>query len=321
MSKLARLASGYLFVFFIALSLNFFLPRWMPGEPLQLIAGNAVRQMGKERIAALRAEYGLDRPLGEQYWIYLKQVASGNLGQSYRYSGGKPVGRVLAESFTWTLFLVTASLLLAITAGLILGLWTVWQTNPKRDLVLTATLFTLRSIPPFWLAMLMIPIFAVTLGWFPSGDSYSIPRLKGFANLIDVSRHAVMPVVVLALAYLPSAYAITRSSMQSVIGSEYILAARARGLGERKLVFHHALRNALLPLVTFFCLDFGQLLGGVTLIEMVFNYRGIGNLMFEAVKGRDYPMLQGGFLLFTSTVLLINFILDWIYPRLDPRVR
>jgi peptide/nickel transport system permease protein len=127
--------------------------------------------------------------------------------------------------------------------------------------------------------------------------------------------------MVLTLAYLPTAFAIMRSSMLGEIGADYIRTARAKGLPERLVLYRHALRNALLPVVTSFGLDFGQLLGGVLLIETVFNYRGLGMMMFDAVKSRDYPLLQGGFLLFTLTVLTLNLLTDWLYTRLDPRVR
>ncbi len=312
---------GYLFIFFVAISVNFFLPRAMPGDPMQLIAGNAVRQMGAERIAEIRSQYGLDRSLGEQYIIYLQQLARGDLGRSYRFSGGKSVTEVLAERFRWTLFLVVTSMAIAILIGAGLGIWAVWQGKASVDFGLLAVFFTLRSVPPFWLAMLLIPIFAINLGWFPSGDSYTIPRLEGWENVVDILHHAFLPIVVLSLAYVPIAFAIVRTSMLSVVGSDYIRTARSKGLNERLVIFRHALRNALIPMVTLFAIDFGQLLGGVTLIETVFNYRGIGQMMFEAVKTRDYPLLQGGFLLFTILVLSINFMLDFVYPYLDPTIR
>jgi peptide/nickel transport system permease protein len=137
----------------------------------------------------------------------------------------------------------------------------------------------------------------------------------------DITLHAILPVTVLVLAYMPTAFAIMRSSMLGVLGEDYIRTARAKGVRERWVLYKHAMRNALLPVVTSFALDFGQLLGGVTLIETVFNYRGIGAMMFEAVKSRDYPLLQGGFLVFTVGVIGINLVVELLYPRLDPRVR
>ncbi len=311
----------YAFTLLIALSLNFFLPRWMPGDPIALIAGSAVQQMGEERINELRAAYGLDRPLGEQYLVYMQNLFRGDLGQSYRYSGGRGVTEVIAASLGWTLLLVSVSLSLATLLGSVLGAWAAWRRGRGSDLGLLTVLFTLRSVPSFWLAMLLIPVFAVQLRWFPAGDSYSFPRLEGWENIKDIAHHAVLPVTTLTLAYLPTAFAVMRAAMLDVLGADYIRTARAKGASETVVRYRHALRNALLPVVTSFALDFGQLLGGVTLIETVFNYRGIGLMMFEAVKSRDYPLLQGGFLVFTVGVIGVNLLTEWLYPRLDPRVR
>ena len=320
-NSLFRRLIAYAITLFLAITLNFFLPHAMPGDPLALIAGSAVQQMNKEQIAELRATYGLDEPLVLQYGRYLGRLARGDLGQSYRFSGGRSVAEVLAERFVWTFGLVTISLTLATFSGVFLGAWAAWRHGSLRDLSLLTSLFALRSVPPFWLAMILIPLFAVRWQLLPVGDSYSFPRPEGWQRVTDVARHAVLPITVLALAYLPTAFALMRSSMLGEVGADYTRAARAKGAGEKRVLYHHALRNAILPVMTAFALDFGQLLGGVLLIETVFNYRGLGSMMFEAVKSRDYPLLQGGFLLFTVGVLSINLLTDLIYPRLDPRTR
>lgn len=307
--------------FLLAISINFFLPRLVPGDPLMLIAGNAVPQLGRARIDALRHEYGLDKPLTEQYVIYLQKLMRGDLGQSFRYSGGKSVIQVLGDSFGWTLLLVSISMISALLVGSALGIWAATQRGKPADLGLLSIVFALRAVPPFWLAMLLIPIFAIQLGWLPPGDTYSIPRVAGLANIWDVARHAILPAAVLSLAYLPTAFIIMRTAMLDVLASNYIRTARAKGLRNLPVILKHGLRNALLPVLTSFMVDLGQLLGGVTVIEAVFNYRGIGSLMFEAVKARDYPLLQGGFLLFTASVLFLNIIAELLYPFLDPRLR
>jgi peptide/nickel transport system permease protein len=173
--------------------------------------------------------------------------------------------------------------------------------------------------PPFWLAM-SLSVLAVELHLFPSGDSYSFPRPSGLQGMWDVLHHAILPVSILVLTYLPAPFAILRSAMLEVLHTDYVRTARAKGVRERQVKYRHALRNALLPLLAAFSLDLGQMLGGAVLIETVFNYRGIGSLMFEAVKSRDYPLLQGGFLIFTVGVLCINLVMEWIYPRFDPRL-
>lgn len=321
MTALSRRALEFALTFFLAISINFFLPRLVPGDPLKLIAGNAAPQLGKERIEALRAQYGLDKPLSEQYVLYLKQLARGDLGMSYRYSGGKTVVEVLSENFRWTLLLVGVSLITALLIGSALGIWSATRRGDPIDLGLLGGVYVLRSIPPFWLAMLLIPVFAIQLRYLPPGDSYSIPRLEGWENVKDVARHALMPVTVLTLAYLPTAFVIMRASMFGIMESDFIRTARAKGLPNSWVVMKHGVRNALLPVLTSFMVDLGQLLGGVTVIEAVFNYRGIGNMMFEAVKARDYPLLQGGFLLFTITILALNIITELMYPFLDPRLQ
>lgn len=318
---MTRRALEFILTFFLAISINFFLPRMVPGNPLQLIAGNAAAGLGKERVEALRAQYGLDRPLSEQYMIYLKQLARGDLGQSYRFSGGKSVVEVLTKNFRWTLLLVGISLVLALMIGSALGIWSATRRGDSLDLSLLSGIYVLRSIPPFWIAMLLIPVFAIQLKVLPVGDSYSIPRLEGWEYAKDVARHAAMPVFVLTLAYIPTAFSIMRASMFGIMESDYIRTARAKGVRNTWVVLKHGLRNALLPVLTSFMVDLGQLLGGVTVIEAVFNYRGIGNMMFEAVKSRDYPLLQGGFLLFTITILVLNILTEIIYPYLDPRLR
>lgn len=312
---------AYTLTLFIAISLNFLLPRVMPGDPLALIAGDAIVQMSPAHKAELRAAYGLDQPLHVQYLTYLGRLLQGELGQSYRYSGGRSVAQVLANRFGWTLLLVGASLALAAAAGLALGAWAATHHGTPGDLGLLSLLFTLRAMPPFWLAMILIPLLAVDLRLFPSGDTYTIPRLPGLWGVLDVAHHAVLPVIVLALSYLPRAFAVVRSAMLSELGAGYVRTAHAKGVQARRVVRRHMLRNALLPIVTALALDFGQMLGGATLVETVFNYRGLGTMMFEAVKSRDYPLLQGGLLVFTLGVLVINLLTDLAYPYLDPRVR
>jgi peptide/nickel transport system permease protein len=248
-------------------------------------------------------------------------LAHGNLGQSYRYSAGKSVVVVLGENFRWTLLLVGVSLTLALLIGSVLGVWSATKRGSSLDLGLLSSIYFLRAVPPFWLAMLLIPIFAIQLHWLPAGDSYSVPRLEGWENIRDVTRHSLLPVIVLTLSYIPSAFVIMRAAMFGIMESDYIRTARAKGVPGIWVILKHAVRNALLPVLTAFMLDLGQLLGGVTVIEAVFNYRGIGNMMFEAVKSRDYPLLQGGFLLFTITILILNIITELLYPLLDPRIQ
>jgi peptide/nickel transport system permease protein len=321
MKNFAVRAVGYGVTFFLAISINFFLPKAIPGNPLQLIAGNAVAQLGTDRINALRHQYGLDQPLGKQYLLYLDRLARGDLGESFRYSGGRSVIQVLGDSYRWTLLLVLVSLTLALILGAAIGLWSAAKRGSPLDFSLLSIAYVLRAVPPFWLAMLLIPVFAIQLRWLPAGDTYSIPRLDGWANLRDLTRHALLPLAVLTVSYLPTAFTVTRAAMFGILESDYVRTARAKGASRVRVLLKHGLRTALAPVLTSVVVDLGQLLGGVTVIEVVFNYRGIGDLMFEAVKSRDYPLIQGGFLLFTITILLLNILTDLLYPFLDPRTR
>ncbi len=217
--------------------------------------------------------------------------------------------------------LVGVSLLIALLIGSAMGIWAATQSGKPSDLALLGGIYMLRAVPPFFLAMLLIPIFAIQLRWLPAGDSYTIPRLTGWDNTLDILRHAIMPITVLTLAYLPTAFAIMRTAMLDVLASNYIRTARAKGLRNIWVILKHGMRNALLPVLTSFTVNLGQLLGGVTVIEVVFNYRGIGNMMYEAVKSRDYPVLQAGFLIFTVTILVLNLGTELLYPILDPRLR
>ncbi len=320
--NLLRRSIEYALTLFLAVSLNFLLPRLMPGEPLALLAGDAIRGMPADKVAELRAAYGLDKSLGEQYVIYLGNLLRGELGTSYRYSGGRPVLSLVLSGVGWSLLLGGVSLTLATLIGSLLGARAAWRRGTRTDLGLLGGLFVLRAMPSFWLAMIFVAVFSSMLRIFPTGDPRTITaRLTGLNAVVDVIYHAILPVTVLTLAYTPTAFAIMRSSMLGVLNADYIRTARAKGVREGRVLYYHAVRNAILPVVTAFALNIGQTLAGITVIEAVFNYRGIGYLMFEAVKSRDYPLMQAGFLVFTVGVVTVNLLTDLIYPRLDPRVK
>jgi peptide/nickel transport system permease protein len=183
-------------------------------------------------------------------------------------------------------------------------------------------IFVLRSMPAFWLAMIFVSLFAVQIHLFPVTGARTIPILRDPLDYtLDVIRHAVLPILVLTLTTLPITFVVMRYAMLSVLGADYLRTARAKGLTERAVLMKHALRNALLPVITVFTLNLGFAISGATVIETVFNYPGIGRTMFDAVLRRDYPLLQGGFLILTIGVLATNLLADFLYPRFDPRLR
>jgi peptide/nickel transport system permease protein len=322
-SMILRRFSQYAVVLLIAITLNFFLPRMMPGNPLALILGESVRFMSSNEIDTVIKAKGLDKPLWEQYLIYLNDLAHGNLGNSYLYGAEvASVSGLLAEKLKWTLLLTGTSLVLSTSAGIALGVWSAWHRGRPSDLSLLIGLIVMRSIPVFWIAMILIAVFGVEWHILPFMGSYSlIPRYTGVSYLLDVGRHLILPLTAVTLVSIPGTYMVTRYSMLNILNSDFIMVARAKGLSERALMYSHALRNALLPIVTIFMLNASGTISGATVVETVFSYPGVGRMMYEAVLRRDYPLLQGGFLVITVAVIIGNILADLAYPLVDPRVR
>lgn len=310
----------YLGVLIVAITLNFMLPRLMPGNPLVLLAGVDVGLMSAEEKEAVMAEVGLDRPLHEQYVSYLADVLTGNFGYSYRQS--RPITDMIFERLPWTLLLALSSLIFSAAIGIILGAISAWRRGSVLDVSLLNTMILIDALPSFWIGMLGISIFAVRLGLVPSqGAVTPASGYEGIAYYRDIVEHAILPIVTLAIISTPRIYLTMRYTMIGIIGEDFIRTARSKGLTERFILLRHMIPNALIPVVTVLALRFGYAFGGTVVIETVFSYPGLGRLIFEAVSGRDYPVMQAAFLLFTIAVLASNLFADWLYPRLDPRAR
>lgn len=310
----------YVGVLFIAITLNFLLPRLMPGNPLVLLAGVDVGLMTPEERQEVMVAAGLDRPLPVQYIDYLSDLARGDFGYSYRQN--RPIGDIIMERLPWTLLLAFSSLLISAIVGILLGALSAWRRGSKLDLALLNSMIATDSLPSFWIGMLFIAIFAVQLRWLPSqGAVTPAARFTGGEQIRDVVLHAIMPVATLSILSVPRIYLTMRYTMIGVLGEDFIRTARAKGVNERGVLLRHMIPNALCPVVTVLALRFGFAFGGTVVIETVFSYPGLGRLIFEAVSGRDYPVMQAAFLLFTIAVLLSNIVADWLYPRLDPRAR
>lgn len=313
-------ALQYLLVLVIAVTLNFLLPRFMPGNPLALIAGVDVGLLAPEQRAELIRNAGLDQPLIAQYFAYWGDLFRLDFGFSYRQS--RPIVDMIAERLPWTLLLTGASLALSAVVGIVLGAISAWRRGRPADVGLLSFMIALESLPSFWLGMLLVSIFAVQLGWLPSfGAVTPAGRLEGLDAVWDVASHAVLPVVTLAVLSVPGIYLTMRYSTLSVLGEDFIRTARAKGASESRVLFRHVARNALAPVVTVLALRLGYAFGGTVVIETVFSYPGLGRLVFESVSGRDYPVMQAAFLIFTFAVLLANLLADLLYPLLDPRTR
>ncbi len=310
----------YLLVFVVAVSLNFLLPRLMPGNPLALIAGVDVGLMTPDERAEIITAVGLDEPLLTQFIDYWKAVLTFDLGFSYK--SGRPIVEMITERLPWTLLITVGSLMVSAVIGIVLGGWSAWRRGKKTDLSMLTGMISLQSLPSFWLGMLLISVFAVQLGWFPSfGAETPASSYEGMARVGDILEHAILPIVTLTVLSIPGVYMTMRYSMLEVLGSDFIRTARAKGASERRVLFGHVARNAIAPVVTFLAIRFAFAFGGSVIIETVFSYPGLGRLIFEAVSGRDYPVMQAAFLVFTVAVIVANLVADLLYPVLDPRMR
>lgn len=292
----------------------------MPGNPLALLAGVDVGLMTPEQRAEVIEQVGLNAPLFDQFVDYWKAVLTGDLGFSFR--SGRPISEMIGERLPWTLLITGASLLLSAVIGIVVGSFSAWKRGKKSDLTLLTGMISLQSLPSFWLGMLLISVFAVQLGWLPSfGAVTPASDLTGWANVRDIAEHAVLPIVTLTVLSIPGVYMTMRYSMLEVLGDDFIRTARAKGASETRVLFGHVARNAIAPVVTFLAIRFAFAFGGSVIIETVFSYPGLGRLVFESVSGRDYPVMQAAFLVFTVAVLLANLLADLLYPLLDPRMR
>jgi len=313
-------ALQYAIVLVVAITLNFFLPRLMPGNPLALLAGVDVGLLQPEERAQIIEEAGLDRPLGEQYLRYWGDLLRGDFGYSYRQK--RPIADLLLERLPWTLLLSGSALLISAIVGIGAGAISAWRRAGPLDIGLLWTMIAVNSVPSFWLGMLLISVVAVQWGLLPSfGAVTPASGLSGWAHVADVLRHAILPVITLSVVGVPDIYLTMRYTMLGVLGEDFIRTARAKGVRERRILFAHVIPNALAPVVTVLALRLGYVFGGAAVIETVFSYPGLGRLIFEAVSSRDYPVMQAAFLLFTVAVLLANLLADLLYPLLDPRTR
>jgi peptide/nickel transport system permease protein len=310
----------YVGVFLVAVTINFMLPRLMPGNPLALLAGVDVGMMTPAERAQVVKEAGLDRPLWQQYATYLKDVVRLDFGYSYRQK--RLISDMILERLPWTLLLAGVSLFLSAVIGVVLGGISAWNRAKAMDVGMLWTMIGLESLPTFWLGMMLISVVSVRLGWLPSfGISTPGIPLTGWPRVVDVARHLVLPVITLTIISMPGIYVTMRYSMLSVLGSDFIRTARAKGLTERTVLFRHVVRNAIVPVATVLALRLGFAFGGAVVTETVFSFPGIGRLTFEAVSGRDYPVMMACFMVITVAVLVSNLAVDLIYPLLDPRMR
>jgi peptide/nickel transport system permease protein len=312
LSKVLQALVTLLFV----LSFNFFLFRVLPSNPVALLARS--ERLTPADIQEQLKVLGLDKPLPAQYLTYLRETLTGHLGVSLRT--GQPVSDVVVSRIPPTLLLVGIGTILATVLGIAMGIKGGWQRGSAFD---TSTLYgslVFYSMPEGWLGMLLLLLFSGILGWFPAGG-FETGGLTGMARVVDVLDHLFLPVLTLTLGYIGQYEIIMRSSMIEAAHEDYVLTARAKGIGEARVRRRHVVPNAFLPTFTLIFLSFGFVLGGAIVIEAVFSWPGLGLLTYNAIQTLDYPVIQAVFLISSLAVIVFNLVADLTYVYLDPRVR
>jgi peptide/nickel transport system permease protein len=315
-----RFGQAALTIFLIVI-LNFILFRAMPGSPERILARNP--NVSPEAIQQIRERWGIDKPLiPDQLIAYIGATFRGDLGNSFAEQG-RPVTEVVGSRVGPTLLLFGLGEILAIVIGLALGAYAGWRRGGPLDLVGNGVSLILYSMPYFLLGMILLLIFASTLHWFPSFGmtTLGVTHDSPIAYIADVSAHLVLPVATVALGLIGQYSILMRSSIIETMSDEYITTARAKGITDSRILRSHALPNAMLPTVSLIAINLGYVVAGAITVEVVFNWPGLGTLTVDALKSRDYAVLQGIFLVLSISVVFANLGADMIYGRLDPRVR
>ncbi len=306
-------------VFFTIASLLFLLFRLAPGDPTLVYLSPTFSE--EMRLEIMR-QFGLDQPLYMQYLVYMKNLFRGELGQSFHFS--RSVASVIQEKLANTIILMLSAIFLAYCIGITAGAFLAWQRGKRIETVGISLALITRAAPAFWTGMIALAIFSFQLGWFPGsgmrspGTDYTV----GWWIFLswDFMHHLILPATVLGIYFCGLPLLIMRSSMLEVMGEDFIDYCRIKGLKERVIMFKHAARNALLPVITALALAVGFAVGGSVVIETVFSWPGIGRMLVQAVQSSDYPVAQGGFLVMATIVVLMNFVADLLYGILDPRI-
>jgi len=320
---LLRRIGYYLVALWASITINFIIPRLAPGDPTGAVMAHFQGRMSPQAIHSLQLQFGISHdPLFLQYFQYISNLFHGDLGTSFTYFP-TPVSTVLAQEIPWTLALVGISVVISFTLGTLIGVLIAWRRGSLLDSVLPPILTFFSAIPYFWLALIMLYLFAYTLNWFPLNGGYATSTTIGWNTdfLLSALYHGLLPACAIVLASIAGWMLGMRNTMITTMTEDYVVLAEAKGLSQRRIMFSYAARNAILPNVTGFALSLGFVIGGSLLTEVVFSYPGIGFALLQAAQNSDYPLLQGIFLLIALAVLGANFIADLVYVVLDPRVR
>jgi len=302
-------------------TITFLIVHIAPGDPMDVFMEKQQRkELDPRVIEALRHRYGLDQPLPVQYAKWLRNLAHGDLGESFRYR--RPVLDLIEERIPYTLQITVLALLLGAVLGIALGIISAIKQYSLLDKVTTVTSLIFYSMPEFWLAVMLVLAFSVNLRWLPTSQTRSLDYelFSWWGKILDRLWHLILPVFVLGVASAAGTARYMRNQLLEVLSEEYVLAARARGLSESAVILKHALRNALIPIITIYGLELPFLLGGAVLIEKVFAWPGMGLLAVEAVEARDYPIILATSMIAAVLVILGNLLADIIYAIVDPRI-
>jgi len=314
---LSRLASEAVIVLAI-LVLNFLIVHMVPGDPLHALLGDFPVPPGYAE--QVRAEFGLDQPIATQLGLYLWNLAHGNLG--FSFANRSPVLGLILARLGPTLLLMVPALVFAAVLGIVLGLAAAPRAGSVGDSAITALSLFGYSVPVFWLGQMIVIVFAIQLGWLPAQGMTSMrEQYEGIDAVLDVLKHLVLPGFAVMIFYIAIVARVARASVGEALHHDYVLTAQAKGLSRRTILWRHVLPNAMIPVVTVIGYNFGHSLTGAILVETVFAWPGIGSLFITSITNRDYPVLQGIFLLAGVSVVVINILTDLLYSVLDPRVR
>ena len=312
---LKRLGRGILTIF-VSVTLVFFIVRAMPADPVALMVSP---QMTKETQQAMIERYGLDKPLGTQYVLYMNELLHGNMGTSF--AKRIPVTTYIAEKLPWTLLLMAAVIVIVVVIGISIGVLAAATKGKLPDRIISILVTMGISIFIPFMAFLLLYIFAFKLKTFPTGGAYTPPKGAGWAYWKDIGHHLVLPAIALSITNLANAVLYTRNSMIDVLHEDYIRTAYSKGNSKGRVLRVHALKNALIPTITVIGMQIGFMVGGATVTETVFSWPGVGRMVYDAVNALDYPVLQGAFLVMAVAVVVMSFITDLVVAWLDPRIK
>lgn len=297
-----RLLQSVIVIWGISL-IVFFLVRLAPGDPVTMLLAETA---GPEQIAEARAKWGLDKPIYVQYWVFLTKAITGDLGNSLFFQ--QPALKVLMERMPATLQLSAVALLFSLSVAIPIGILSALKRDTIWDYLGTGLAMLGQAIPPYWLGIMLILLFSVNLGWFPTSGRGTVS-------------HLVLPAITLGSVLMALVTRLVRSGMLDVMGDDYVRTARAKGLPERTVIVRHTLRNILIPLVTVIGLQLGALFGGAVITESIFAWPGVGRLALQAINARDYPLVQASVLVISVVYVFLNLAVDLLYVYLDPRIR